>query len=310
MRCRLIARRAAAFFLALAALPFLACAGEVSPSESVAVPPGLRVPAPDADVERPNLALRNGLIIATGVSAVVAYGERNWWTDGFDGRFETVNERWFQANTQWGGADKLGHMYGNYAGVRLLTKLFTAAGNAPRDSLTLAMWSTLGTYSAIEIADGYSRNFRFSPQDFVSNFIGAYFAYANENNPRLDEIVDFRFAYHRTQYVDHWDPVSDYSGQRYYLVVKADAFDGLRASPMTRYLELAAGYGVDNYASWGRGYNERRRNVYLGVSLNLSRLMADAFYGGRRDSSTTQNIADEAFELIQFPSAVYAKHGL
>jgi hypothetical protein len=310
MRCRVIGRLAAVLFAAIAAFPLLAFAGDVSPAESVALPVHVPELGSNADGKAPNLALRNTLIIATGVSAVVAYGERNWWVDGFDGRFETVNERWFQADTQWGGADKLGHVYGNYAGVRLLTSLFKAAGNAPRDSLSLAMWSTLGTYSAIEIADGYSRNFRFSPQDFVSNFIGAFFAYANEKNPRLDEMIDFRFGYRRTQYADHWDPVSDYSGQRYYLVLKADAFDSLRANPMTRYLELAAGYGVRNYASWGRGYNERERDIYVGVSLNLSRLMADAFYGGSKDSSTTQKVADEAFELIQFPTAVYAKHGL
>ncbi len=287
-----------------------AFAADPSPAESVALPPRSPAPLPAPGDKRPNLILRNSLIIGAGVSGVIAYGQRNWWTDGFDGRFETVNERWFQADTQWGGADKLGHMYGNYAGVRLLTRLFNAAGNAPGDSLTLAMWSTLGTYSAIEIADGYSRNFRFSPQDFVSNFVGAFFAYANEKSPRLDELIDFRFSYHRTQYADHWDPVSDYSGQRYYLVLKADAFDSLRANPMTRYLELAAGYGVRNYASWGRGYNERERDVYLGLSLNLSRIMADAFYGGRRNSSTAQSVADEAFELIQFPTAVYARHPL
>lgn len=285
-------------------------AADLSPAESVALPAQPRDRTPDADGEAPNLALRNTLIIATGVSAVVAYGKTHWWTDGFDGRFETVNERWFQADTQWGGADKLGHMYGNYAGVRLLSSLFRAVGNAPADATTLAMWSTLGTYSAIEIADGYSRNFRFSPQDIVSNFVGAFFAYATERNPRLDEILDFRFGYRRSPYADSWDPVSDYSGQRYYLVVKGDAFEALRANRIARYLEVAAGYGVQNYASWGRGYKERQRDVYLGLSLNLSRLMADAFYGGRKNSSSLQKVADEAFELIQFPTALYARRGL
>jgi hypothetical protein len=299
-----------AVVLLVCAAAFSAPAADLSPAESVALPARARDRTPDADGAAPNLALRNTLIIASGVSAVVAYGEQHWWTDGFDGRFETVNERWFQADTQWGGADKLGHMYGNYAGVRLLSSLFRAVGNTPRDATTLAMWSTLGTYSAIEIADGYSRNFRFSPQDIVANFVGAFFAYATERNPRLDEILDFRFGYRRSPYADGWDPVSDYSGQRYYLVVKGDAFEALRENRIARYLEVAAGYGVQNYASWGRGYNERQRDVYLGLSLNLSRLMADAFYSGRKDSSSLQKVADEAFELIQFPTAVYARRGL
>jgi hypothetical protein len=301
--------RCAAILLLLAA----ACsvlAADLSPADSVALPARPPELAPATDSERPNLVLRNTLIVATGVTGAIAYGKRHWWVDGFDGDFKTVNEHWFSQDTQWGGADKFGHIYGNYAGVRLLSSLFRAVGNTPRDATTYAMWSTLATYSAIEIADGYSRNFRFSAQDFAANFVGAFFALAMERNPRLDEILDFRFGYRKSRWSETWDPVSDYSGQRYYLVVKGDAFAALRENRATRYLEVALGYGVQNYASWGRGYSERERDLYFGLSLNLSRLMADAFYGGRKDRSTLQSVADQAFELIQFPTAIYAKRGL
>ena len=72
----------------------------------------------------PNLGLRNSLIIATGATLVAVYGSNNWWRTGFGGGFETASEGWFGADTRYGGADKLGHIYSNYAGVRVLTPTF------------------------------------------------------------------------------------------------------------------------------------------------------------------------------------------
>ena len=76
----------------------------------------------------PNLSLRNSLIIGTNATLVAAYGSYNWWRTGFGGGFDTANEGWLGAGTNFGGADKLGHIYSNYAGVRLLTPLFESAG--------------------------------------------------------------------------------------------------------------------------------------------------------------------------------------
>ncbi|MDH4190916.1 MAG: YfiM family protein [Betaproteobacteria bacterium] len=296
-------RCAVALAFSAAIWPSLAT-GLLPPTETSAVP----ARDPDQTVEtgepHPNLALRNTLIISTGVGMVWTYGKRQWWSDGFDGRFESERENWFGPHTRHGGADKLGHAYGNYTGVRWLTPLFEAAGNNRRTSLSLAAWSTLLTYSAVEVADGYSRKYRFSGEDFISNVGGTLFGLLMERSPRLDEILDFRFGYKRSSWESESDPFGDYSGQRYLLVVKADAFAALRGNLVTRYLEASAGYGV-NIDNAGL-----QRNKYFGLGLNLSRLIADGFYGGRRNSNALQNGADRVFELVQFPSAIYARQGI
>ncbi|MDO8990442.1 MAG: DUF2279 domain-containing protein [Sideroxyarcus sp.] len=268
------------------------------------------VPASSAeaphDNPHPNLQMRNSLIIGGGTSLVAVYGANKWWGAGFGGGFDTVNEGWLGSGTAFGGADKLGHLYSNYAGVRLLTPLFEAAGNSRAAAVSLAFWSTLGVFTGIEVVDGYSRNWKFSSQDALVNAVGAVFGYALETHPDLDDKLDFRLHYHRSPGSAEFDPFGDYSAQRYLLVVKADGFAALRENGFLRYVEVAVGYGTRGYDSPG----VRHRDAYVGLSLNLSRLLADGIYGGRKHTTAFQRGTDRLFELVQFPFVVYARQSL
>jgi len=261
---------------------------------------------PINNADEPDLRLRNGLIIGAGATLVAVYGSNNWWSSGFGGGFDTVNEGWFGPDTQFGGADKLGHLYSNYAGVRLLAPLFESAGNSREASVSLAAWSALGIYTAVEIIDGYSRTWKFSPQDEIANITGALFGVAAETYPELDAIIDFRVDYRRSPRASKFDPFGDYSAQKYLLVVKADGFAPLRENKFLRYFELAFGYGTRGYDTGGT----RSRDTYLGLSLNLARLLADGAYEGRLHTTAFQRGTDRLFDLVQFPTVVYERHSL
>ncbi len=263
-------------------------------------------PQPSSPAEAPDLALRNGAAIATEAVAIGAYGLRKWWHSDFAGGFDTTNEGWFGANTQFGGADKLGHMYVNYANVRLLTPLFESMGNDRGKSVALATWATLGIFTGVEIADGYSRQWRFSPQDELANAAGVALGALCETHPDLDRVLDFRVDYRRSPRSSHFDPFSDYSELKFLFVLKADGFDSLRDNGALRYLELAAGYGTQGYDTGG----PRSRTVYVGLSLNLARLLADGVYGGRMHATSFQRGTDRLFDLVQFPSVAYASRRL
>lgn len=269
-------------------------------------------PLPDAPIETaepaappPNLPLRNTLIIGTGAALITAYGMEKWWQTGFGGGFKTGNEGWFGSDTQYGGADKLGHMYFNYGAVRLLTPLFQWAGNSHEASVRLAGWTTVGIFTAVEVLDGFSNKYKFSPQDALMNVAGAALGVVLESHPELDQKFDFRLAY-RPSEGSSFSPAGDYSGQRYLLVVKADGFAALRSRPVLRYLEFAVGYGARGFDNGG----PRQRDIYVGVSLNLARLLADGFYQGRMHSTPFQRGTDRLFELVQFPTVVYKRHSL
>lgn len=255
---------------------------------------------------RPNLRLRNSLIIGTGATLVATYGLSNWWRSGFGGSFRTINEGWFGAGTEFGGADKAGHIYSNYAGLRVLTPLFESAGNSRDASVSLAAWSTVGLYTAVEIADGFSRRWKFSPQDAIMNLTGVALGAVLETHPKLDAIFDFRLDYRRSPGASKFDPFGDYSGQKYLFVVKADGFAPLRENGFLRYLEVAVGYGT-------RGYDtgvERHRDVYVGLSLNLARLLADSAYDGRMHSTAFQRGVDRLFDMVQLPTIGYVRRSV
>lgn len=266
--------------------------------------PGAEQPAQQA--ETPDLALRNGAVIATEAAMIGTYGMRKWWHSDFAGGFGIANEGWFGANTQFGGTDKLGHAYVNYANARLLTPLFESLGNDHDKSVALAAWATLGIFTGVEIADGYSRQWQFSPQDELANAAGVALGVLCETHPDLDRALDFRVDYRRSPRSPRFDPFSDYSELKFLFVVKADGFAPLRDNRALRYLELGMGYGTHGYDSGG----PRSRTLYVGLSLNLARLLADGVYGGKMHTTPFQRGTDRLFDLVQFPSVVYARHNL
>ncbi|HUP97564.1 MAG TPA: DUF2279 domain-containing protein [Usitatibacter sp.] len=256
----------------------------------------------------PNLRLRNATLIAGGAAVVAAYGYHAWWKDGFTRDFRRRSEGGFGANTEFSGIDKMGHLYSAYVGVRAMSPLFEFVGNSPGDARRLAAWSTWGAMTAVEVLDGFSREYRFSHEDFIANTVGVLFGYALASHPEWDDLLDFRLFYRQTP-LSNWDPIGDYPGQRYYLVAKADGVKALRDVPVLRYLEFGVGYGapgIDTPDEWNlHDFAQRRREIFISVGVNLSRVIADVFYGGRRSTTRTQRGLDLAFEIVQHPAHAY-----
>lgn len=249
-------------------------------------------------------------LIAGSAAAVLAYGRRNWWQDGFDSRFKTIDEGWFGQHTYAGGADKLGHAYFTYLGARLLKPAFVWAGHPPEAATWLGVGTALGMLTAVEVIDAYSRRWRFSREDALMNAAGAGLAWLFESRPELDRLLDLRLRYRPSS--GHWrggfDPVGDYSGQTYLLVAKASGIAALGRHPTLRCLEFAVGYG-------SRGYEppaaEKSRHVFVGISLNLTELLRRAAWHGDARPGRAQRATETLLEYVQVPgTAALADHRL
>jgi hypothetical protein len=292
---------------ACALLPLGAGAQEQAPGAPALATASPTNPHPPA-LSSEQLRFANGALIAGGIAGVAAYGLAKWWEDGFTGSFATQNEGWFGQDTAYGGADKAGHAYSAYFGVRIVSALLQSYGNDRRKAGDLAFWATLGTLTAVEVADGYSKNYKFSAEDALMNVAGAGFAWWCERNPAVDDLLDFRLYYRQSSESDRWDAFGDYSGQRYLLVVKAAGVPQLQDVPALRYLELAVGYGTKGYSS--PPDVPRERNVYVGLQLNLSELLnVSVFQDGRWPAA--KRASDVFFDLWQVPgTGVYVKSTL
>lgn len=287
----------------------LAYVEPASPSGSDDQATGPALPA----VKNPNTQYKNYALILGETLGLAWYGKRKWWQDGFEGRFRKVDEGWFGQHTYAGGADKAGHFYMNYVSSRLLAKAFRHFGNDPDDALYMGAALTLGTMTAVEVIDGYSKRWRFSREDAAMNVLGTGAAILFEKYPRLDDLVDLRF-YYRPSAAEggKFDPGSDYSGQTYLFVLKASGIPALRDRPWLRYVELAAGYGTRNYVTERPDLvDQRRRQLYFGISLNLSELLGRTVFKNSPADRPARQLVDTALEYVQLPgTAVFGRHEL
>jgi hypothetical protein len=265
-------------------------------------------PASDAVAPLPDLRSTNTLVIGGMAAGVAAYGLAKWWDEGFTGRFTTGNEGWFGQDTSSGGADKLGHAYFANASVRVMSLVFQSYGNDPDTAARLAFWSAFGTMTAVEVADGFSKQYTFSWQDAAMNAVGAAFGWWCERYPEVDALLDFRLMYQKSQQSSSWDPAGDYSGQTYLLVGKASGVPRLRDVPMLRYVEVALGYGARSFD--GPPGATPSRNVYYGLQLNLSALLNDTAFAENRWPKA-RRVSGTFFDLWQLrDTGVYAKSRL
>jgi len=244
---------------------------------------------------------RNRILLTAGAVGVGIFGAAQWWRDGFTTEFKVEREGWFGRDTRNAGLDKTGHAFSNYAGVRMLTPMLVGVGNTPQEARRQAALATAGVFTLVEVLDAFSRSFVFSPSDAAMNVLGATTGYLFEAYPALADAIDLRLGYRKEPGSPSFDPFGDYEGQRYLVVLKGDGVAPLRDSGWTRYLEFSVGYGVRNLTPPPGTQPAREFERFVGVSINLSRLLAYGRYGGRKRTTGWQTAADVGLSLFQHP---------
>ncbi len=256
-------------------------------------------------------AYRSGLLISGLALATTAYGAASWWGDS-SSQFRIRHEGWFGEDSPNGGADKLGHGFSFYLSTRLLKKGFQWAGHDNRKSAQLAGLTSAALSIGVEIMDGFTNQYGFSPEDVAMNLLGIGAGVFLEAYPEWDQLFDIRIQYWPSddaRRLNDYDPVADYSGQTYLLVTKASGIPMLNKNKYLRYLEFDFGYGTRGYQPTdGTGTQPKERNIYYGISVNLSQLLNDTIL---KSNSTTRKITNSVLEYVQVPgTALLFKHNL
>lgn len=198
-------------------------------------------------------------------SVIGAWGFIQW--DYGSAEWHSANEGWFQQNTKYGGADKLGHFWATYTFADALTGLYKYWGYDSKRASTYAALSSWGVQAVMEAADATSESHGFSWQDMVMNTLGALTSVAFERNPALDEKLDFRIEYVLDSDVD--GIFDDYSNMYYSMALKLEGFESIENS-FLKYVELHAGYYTRGYEDKEK---ENKRSLYAGISINFSRIL-------------------------------------
>ena len=210
------------------------------------------------------------LLNVGGMATIVAYGAWQW---GYGKEtFQFKNEGWFQRDTKYGGADKLGHFWSSYALSHLYSYFYRKWGYTDSEANLYGALSNLGFQTFMEVADGFSSQ-GFSYQDLVMNIVGSGVGYIWGKYPSVARKIDFRIEY--MPYFDHRDYAfsTKYDRQTFLIAVKADGFDAIK-NPYLQYLEFHMGYKARGYKDYEVGApDDRRRSIYVGLGLNVSKLL-------------------------------------
>ena len=243
-------------------------------------------------------------LIASLLLGTAIYGSTTWWKDS-SSRFRIRHENWFGADTPNGGADKLGHAYSFYVSTRIMTKSFQWAGHSQPQAIQLAGLTSATLSVGVEILDGFTEKYGFSPEDVIMNLAGIGTGVILDKYPQWDNLFDLRLKYWPSddaRRLNEYDPFTDYSGQTYLLITKASGILSLRQSQWLRYLELAVGYGTRGYQPTdGTDSQLKRRNLYYGLSLNLSQLFNDLIFKDNYKSSYIPLVTEQVLEYLQMP---------
>ena len=199
-----------------------------------------------------------------GALAITAWGLVHW--DYFERSPHADSEGWFGADTKFGGADKLGHVYTGYVTGRALSHLYEGWDYDPQQAKALGALSSFGLFGLMELGDSFSSSYGFSYEDFLMNGVGSYAGYLLDTHPDMARKFDLRIEYNPRD--GKADLTTDYDNSRYLVALKLDGFGSLQNS-FLRHFEFHAGYYTRGFDTVGV---ERQRTPYFGISLNFSRL--------------------------------------
>ena len=210
------------------------------------------------------------LLNAGSMAAIFVYG-LSQWDYGEDG-FHSANEGWFQRDTKYGGADKLGHFWSSYALSHLYSYVYRKWGYTEKEANLYGALSNLGVQTFMEVADGFSSQ-GFSYEDLIMNVAGAGVAYVWGRVPYLAKKIDFRMEYTPGFNSRDLGFSTNYERQRFLMAIKADGFKFVK-NPYLKYLEFHVGYYAGHYKDYKvDSLDDRGRHLYIGIGFNVSKLV-------------------------------------
>jgi|KBSMisStaDraftv2_1062788.scaffolds.fasta_scaffold00143_4 hypothetical protein len=177
---------------------------------------------------------------------------RAWYSD-----YPATSFHFFDDFPEWNQMDKMGHMWTAYTLSRLSGGAWKYTGMNPKTAVWLGGASAMAYQSVIEVLDGFSAEWGFSPYDMIANVIGAG-AYVSQELGWKEQRIQIKFSYWPHDYPDDLiyrrddlfgtttaeRILKDYNSQTYWLSVNPWSFDkSTRFWP--RWLNISAGYSSD-----------------------------------------------------------------
>ena len=232
-----------------------------------------------------NKPRRNTVVISqASIASLTLVGLDQLWYADFDrSSFRTTND-----NNEWLQMDKLGHLFASYQLGRLGASSLNWAGVSDKDQLIYG--STLGfTFlTAVEVLDGFSKEWGFSWGDILANASGTGLFIGQELLWKEQRIA-LKYSFNRTNLATQnpnklgdgftEELLKDYNGQTYWLSFNLNSF--FKTDFIPNWLNFAVGYGANGMLT-GNSDNisfpnqNRCRQYYLSFDIDLTRIKTNS----------------------------------
>jgi hypothetical protein len=211
-------------------------------------------------------------------------------------QYQRVGFHLFDDWGEWMQMDKAGHALSTYAGSRVAADCWRWAGMDRRKASWTASLSSMGYLTMVEILDGFSEKWGFSPGDMIFNAAGAGLFLSQElawGEQRVKMKLGYRPVSYESSLHQRVDALfgtspserflKDYNGQTIWLSGNIRSF--LPSAPVPNWLNIAIGHGArsmlggrenrweDNSgALTDRSDILRYRRFFLSLDVDLSRI--------------------------------------
>ncbi|MCF0058038.1 DUF2279 domain-containing protein [Dyadobacter sp. CY356] len=200
----------------------------------------------------PDYKLLHGIFAAQSVLYLgTIYGlSKSWYKNPL------TNFRVQDDTYEWLQMDKMGHVYTSYQIARHTAEIYKKTGISKKQMMIYGAISGIIFQTPIEILDGFSPDYGFSPGDMIANLTGSTI-YLGQI-ALWDEIrIQPKFSFHFTSLAaqrpnllgskptERW--LKDYNGQTYWYSASPRSF--FKHSNWPPWLCFSVGYGIQNMIS-------------------------------------------------------------
>lgn len=234
-----------------------------------------------------NIQRRNAVYITEASIATMSLIGLNqlWYSDYPQSKFHTIND-----NDEWLQMDKLGHVFSSYQLSRVGANVLEWSGESKKNQLLYGSTVGFAFLTTVEVFDGFSEEWGFSWGDMLANTAGTGL-FIGQELLWDEQRITMKYSFHQTGFAEQRpdklgdgfmeEVLKDYNGQTYWLSFNMHSF--FKESKIPKWLNLAFGYGADGMLT---GKNdvvdgliispERRRQFYLSLDLDLTRIKTDS----------------------------------
>jgi hypothetical protein len=210
-----------------------------------------------------------------------------WYADYETSKLHATND-----NDEWMQMDKFGHLFSSYQIGRFGADALNWSGVSKKNQLIYGSTLGFGFLTAVEVLDGFSKEWGFSWGDVLANGLGTGL-YVGQELLWEEQRISVKFSFHQTKYAllnpdklgesFHEQLLKDYNGQTYWFSANLHSF--FKESKLPKWINIAFGYGANGMLNGSKDIdnqlltnNVRYHQYYLSFDVNLENIKTDSHF--------------------------------